>query len=129
MNIPVLTKMNIEHLFLIDILEGLSLVCILDVGLHLNDRSDIHKCGGVDGIVFSVFKIAARLSSSHQTFIFKIISHQTSIMNDFSQGTSIQYIVVVLEISFLNRLTDVSSEALSEHHSKNRPPSFASSVK
>jgi len=64
MNVPVLTKMNVEHLFLVDILEGFSLVCILDVGFHLNDRSDINKSRGINSIVLPVFNVAAWLSSS-----------------------------------------------------------------
>lgn len=75
MNVPVLTKVNVEHFFLIDILESLSLVFILDVGFHLNDRSYIHERGCVHGVIFSVLDVAAWLSSSHQRFVLKVISH------------------------------------------------------
>ena len=43
MDIPVLPEVNIEHLLLIDVLEGLLLVFVVDEGFHLNDWSDIHE--------------------------------------------------------------------------------------
>jgi hypothetical protein len=129
MNIPVLSKVNIEHLLLIDILESLFFVGILNVLIEWDNGRDIHQGGSIDGIIFTVLDVGAWLTSSHLTLVLKIVSHETSVMDNLGKSTGIQYVIIMLKITFCYTFSDISTKAVCKHHAQYWSPSFATGIK
>jgi len=65
---------------------------------HFIYRCQVHEIASVDCNVSAKLFVGAEVPSTHVTLVFKIINHQTSIMNNLCNARSIINIFVRFEI-------------------------------
>ena len=135
MNIPVLTEMQIEHFFLADIHDVELQLVIFDEVPKFDNWGKVHEGTGVACVIITVLQMNTLVTTTHETFIFKVIDHKRSIVHDFGKRKGPEDVLIwvlfdwitVLYLSF-DGLNDVSTVALSEHDSHHGSPSLASTV-
>lgn len=96
MNVPVLTKVEISSLFTAHFIHLKFKGVTFDKLINFHDWNTVKKSSRVDGIIFTIFDVSARLPSSHKTLVLNIVDHQTAVVNILGKSTSKKNIVTVV---------------------------------
>lgn len=126
--------MNIEHLFLIYFLTGVPGLFAFYKFSHFDCGRIVHEGSCVDGYILAVFNICARLTTTLQALVLEVVNHETAIVHDFRQPTSVKdriclgVVYALLLGRVFNVVCNVDAVTLGKNHSQDWPPSFAAAI-
>ena len=95
-----------------------------DVFIKFEHGGEVHKVGGVDRDISSIFLIGARFTATHLTRILNIIDNKTSVVYNFSQATAEINIFVGFKIFKV-----IATQAPGHDKTKYWSPSLATTIK